>query len=243
MTKNKNLDVIINRYGFDKADQKWIPNGGDILKYIGVEVILVDFIRDGEGKWSNKIKKAYIKSISDYDPMTVTYLCRYRIVDEDTDTSWREKRIIPEGFSFENPEETGKMIRFIPYSLHCKMAEDEALYYRLGELFDNRSTLPMTSLEVISSSKEQDKTLNYSCNICAVIKTVPDEEGNSKILYFRINRLNLRHSYKDNYNLILTDNSNRSYTILIKSSDSQYKFKFNEEIIGDLKLIDLEDND
>lgn len=240
MTKNKNLDVIINRYGFDKANQKWIPNGGDILKYIGVEVILVDFIRDGEGKWSNKVKKAYIKSISDYDPMTVTYLCRYRIVDEDTETSWREKRIIPEGFSFENPEETGKMIRFVPYSLHCKMAEEEALYYRLGELFNNRQTLPISSLESISISKEQDKTLNYSCNICAVIKTSVD---NNSVLYFRVSKLSLRHNYKDNYNLTITDNSGKSYTLFIKSSDDKYKFKFNGEVIGDLKLIDIEDND
>lgn len=236
MSDNKNLEIITKRYGFDKADQKWIPGGADILKLIGVEVILVDFNKNSDDKWVSKIKKAYIKSISDYDMMTSTYLCKYRIVDEDDESSWREQRIIPEGFSFENPEETRKMIRFIPYSLHCKIAEEEAMYYRLGELFKNRDTLPISNIKQISESNEQEKTLTYSCNIGAIIETV-----NNEILYFRINKLKLRHNFKDNYNLTITDENNKAYTIPINSNDKYYEFKFNGDTIGNLKLIDLED--
>ena len=234
--ESKNLEVMKKRYGFDKAAAKWIPGGGEILKLIGVEVIMVDFIRNASSGWTNKIKKAYIKSISDYDPMTMTYLCQYRLVDEDKETSWREIRIIPEGFSFENPEETGKMIRFVPYSLHCKMAEEEAMYCRLGELFDKRKTLPIENLKQISGSKEQEKTLTYACNIGAVIKT-----EDNQILYFRIHKLNLRHNYKDNYNLTITDESKKAYTIPITMSEENYVFKFNGDRIGLLKIVDLED--
>ena len=233
--ESKNLEVMKKRYGFDKADAKWIPGGGEILKCIGVEVIMVEFNK-GEKGWTNKIKKAYIISISDYDPMTSTYLCKYRLVDEDKETSWREVRIIPEAFSFENPEETRKMIRFVPYSLHCKMAEEEAMYYRVSQLFDSRKTLPIENLKQISESKEQEKTLTYACNIAAVIKTIDDQT-----LYFRINKLNLRHNYKDNYLLTLTDEWKKAYTIPIIASEEEYVFKFNGDKIGLLKIIDLED--
>ena len=236
MSENKNLEILKKRYGFDKADTKWLLDGGDILKYIGVEVILVDFLRDVNNNWTNKIKKASIISISDYDLMTMTYLCKYRTIDEDKETSWREVRINPGGFSFENPEETGKMLRFIPYSLHCKIAEEEALYYRLGELFDKRKTLPIENLKQLSESKEQDKTLNFACNIGAVIKT-----EDNQTLYFRIHKLNLRHNYKDNYNLTITDGTNKAYTVPINSSAENYVFKFNGENIGLLKIIDIED--
>lgn len=236
MSENKNLEILKKRYGFDKANPKWFLKGGELLNFIGVEVILVDYTRDSNNIWTNKIKKAYINSITDYDPMTTTYLCKYRLVDKDKETEWREKRINPEGFSFELPEQTGKMLRFIPYSLHCKIAEEEALYYRLSELFDKRKTLPIENLKQISGSKEQEKTLTYACNIGAVIKT-----EDNQILYFRINKLNLRHNYKDNYNLTITDGTNKAYTVPINSSVENYVFKFNGENIGLLKIIDLED--
>lgn len=230
------LKKLKSYYGFNKGNTKWISDGADILKYIGIEVIFINFNKDADGNWVNKIKRALILSISDFDPMTDTYLVKYRIVNEDKDTSWREIRIIPEGFSFGNPEETGNMVRFVPYSLHCEIAETEAFYGRLFELFTKRDTMPFKSLEQISVSKEQDKTLNYRCNIGAVIKTVDNE-----ILWFRISKLTLKHSYKDKYKLIISDSANKTYLIDISSKEKEYKMTLGNEEIGVIKIIDLED--
>ena len=236
--ENKNLEIFKKKYKYKKNDLKWIPEGASILEYIGIEVVFVKFIKDSDAnkKWSTNIKKSYIISISDYDPMTSTYLCKYRIVGEDKETSWREMRIIPEGFSFENPEETGTMYRFIPYSLHCKLAETEAFYARVDEIEKKKDTLPVESLKQISESKEQDKVLTYSCNIGAAIRTIDDD-----ILWFRISKLSLRHTYKNNYNLTITDAEGKAITLQINSDLKNYNLKFGGDGIGTLKIIDLED--
>lgn len=234
---SNNLKKLKKLYGFDKNDIKWISNGADILKYIGIETIFVEFIKDAEGNWTNKLKKSIITSITDFDPMTDTYLIKYRLVDEDKDTSWREMRIISEGFSFGNPEETGKMYRFVPYSLHCKLAETEAFYARIKNLFEKRDTLSLESLKQISESKEKEKTLSYRCNIGAAIKTVDGD-----ILWFRLSNITLRHTHKDKYSLTLTDDNNKTYYLNISSNDTSYKFSYSKgEVIGDIKIIDLED--
>lgn len=227
------LELFKEKYGYNKGDLRYIPEGADILKYIGVEVIFVEFTKINN-EWTNKIKKAIINEITDYDPMTLTYLCKYRLVDEDKENSWRELRIIPEGFSFNQPEIEGKMYRFIPYSLHCKMAEDEALYNRLSILYAKRDTMILSNLENLSVSKEQDKTLNYAMNIGLVIKTI-----DNNILWFRISKLSLKHKYKNVYSLRVENKNNKNYTIEITGDQKEYKFIYNGTEIGSAKIIDL----
>lgn len=230
-----NEQMLISRYGFDKADYKWIPEGGELLQYIGASVVFVEFIKDASGNWIDKIKEADIIGIGDYDPMTITYNVKYRIKGEDTDSSFREMRIIPEGFSWGSPEETGVMYRFIPYSIHCKLAESEALERRIVDLYNSRPTLPIAALESISASKESGKTLEYACNIQAVIKV---EE---KIIHFRLSKLSLRHLHKNRYYLTIGDAKDKTYSMEILGDSKVYDFMIGTSKCGELKIIDLQD--
>lgn len=234
----KTLENLKERYGFSRRSQKWLATeGASILEMIGIEVVAIEFTKSESGDWSSILRKAVIVSISDFDPMTVTYLCKYRIVDEDSETSWRETRIIPEGYSL-IAEDANWMIRFVPYSLHCKMAETETFYSRLFELQAKRDTIPVSSLETLSVSKSQDNTLGYSCNIGAVIKTIDNE-----ILWFRIKKLSIRHKFKTSYTLSITSWDDKSYVLDIQSTDTEYNFTINKENLGKLKIIDLSCNE
>ena len=233
----KTLENLKDRYGFSKTSQKWIATeGASILEYIGIEVVAVEFTRKSDSNdWTTVLKKAYIQEISDFDPMTVTYLCKYRIVGEegDSETAWREVRIIPEGYSLMG-DDSNWMIRFIPYSMHCKMAETEAFYAKLFELQVKSKSLSIESMESLSSSKSQDSTLGYSCNIGAVIKTIDNE-----ILWFRIKKLSIRHKFKQTYTLSITSWDDKNYVFDICSSDTEHDFVVNKEVLGKFKIIDL----
>lgn len=219
------LEALKKRYGFNKGSYKYIPAGGEILKYVGQPVIFVDFSRNDEGEWNSTFETAFIKSISEFDPMTMTYLCKYNL----SDGVEKELRIIPEGFSWGDPEETGKMQRFVPTSLHYTLQEDELFYNRLQELYDSRDTLPLESVKLLADSKEQDKTLKYTHNIGAAIKT-----ADGKVLWIRLQKLGLTHRNGEYYNLSFGDERNR-WTVIVKSSDKEYEI----EKTGKLKLIDL----
>lgn len=235
--------LLDRRYGFDKADYKWIPAGAEILHYIGSSVVFVEFIKEASGAWVDNIKEADILSISDYDPMTVTYLLKYRIKGEDTESSFREMRIIPEGFSWGNPDETGVMHRFIPYSLHCKLAETEMLYARVSKLYTARPSLPIEALGTISGSAETKKTLEYSCNIVAALSIDPKQDGLGKVVFFRVHNLSLRHLHKDIYLLSITDGDGNIYTQEIQGTAEEHNFLVSGKYAGKLKLIDLQDNE
>lgn len=228
------LETFKERYGFSKTSQKWIATeGASILEYVGIEVVAVEFTKKADNDWTTVLKKACIHEISDFDPMTVTYLCKYQIVGEDKEGSWREVRIIPEGYSMMG-DDSSWMIRFIPYSVHCKMAETEAFYSRLFELQAKSQSLSIESLNTLSDSKSQEATLGYSCNIGAVIKTVDNE-----VLWFRIKKLNIRHKFKQAYTLSITSWDDKNYIFEILSSDSEHDFIVNKELIGKFKIIDL----
>lgn len=228
------LESLKERYGFSKTSQKWIAiEGASILEYIGVDVVAIEFTKKSDNDWTTVLKKACIREISDFDPMTVTYLCKYQIIGEDEGESWREVRIIPEGYSMMG-DDSSWMIRFIPYSVHCKMAETEAFYVRLFEVQAKSSGLSVESMGTISDSKSQDATLGYSCNIGAVIKTTDNE-----ILWFRIKKLNIRHKFKQTYTLSITSWDDKNYVFEINSSDTEHDFIVNKEMIGKFKIIDL----
>lgn len=222
------LEALKKRYGFNKGSYKYIPAGGEIFKYIGQPIIYVDFKKNEAGEWISFYETAILISLSDFDPMTMTYLCKYKLMS-DKNKEEKEIRIIPEGFSWGDPEETGMMKRFVPTSLHYTLQEDELFFKRLIELYDSRDTMPIESVKTLSDSKDQETTLKYTHNIGAAIKT---DDGD--YLWVRVNKVGLNHRNGEYYNLSFGDERNR-WSIVIKSSDKEYKI----DKVGTVKLIDL----
>lgn len=233
--------AFIERYGLNKGSLRWVSPGGEILRYIGMDVAVINFAMEKsevEGEHA-KVKSTTgglgrINSISDYDPMTGTYKINYTMTGIG-ETEPKEMRIIPEGFSFNQPDVDLSMTRFIPLSLHYAFMEAENFYTRLAELFDKRDTLPIEVLSQITESKEKEQTLNYFCNIGALIRT---SEG--EMLHFRLRDLKIKHLHKDRYDLILSD-GHESYVLSVSDQDKVYKFKQGKEEIGELKIVDIED--
>lgn len=226
------------RYGLNKSDMsKWLPEGCEIMKHVGMEVVFIDYLRDDQGNWSNSVKRALLKNISEYDPMTITYKADFVVYNSDDPNDFTEmsERIYPEGISFGNPEESGKMFRLNPTSLHCKSVEEEDFYSRLFIIESKNKTLSIDSIKTITDSASKDKTLKYACNIMAVIKLYDGE-----ILYFRVHDINLRHTHKDQYRLVLTDNKGKSINLNITSQDEFYNLTYGKDnIVGTVKVIDL----
>lgn len=230
---------FIERYGLNKGSMRWVSPGAEILRYIGTEVVVVHYTMEKsevEGEHakisSTDVRVGRINSISDYDPMTGTYKINYTMTGE---TDSMEMRIIPEGFSFNQPDVDLSMTRFIPLSLHYAFMEAENFYLRLAELFDKRDTIPINVLQEITDSKDKNQTLNYFCNIGAVIKT---SEG--EMLHFRLRDLKIKHIHKDRFDMILNDGHD-SYVLSVSDKDKVYKFKQGKEEIGELKILDIED--
>ena len=224
--------LLKEKYGYNKASYKYIPAGCEILKYIGQIVVFIDFKKNEKDAWEiSSTEKAQINSISSFDPMTMTYLCKYRLASDKKEDPDRELRIVPEGFSWGNPEETGEMKRFIPYSMHCTLVEDEAFWIRLSELWKTRDTLSIESLINLSNSKEREVQLKYTHNIGALIKL--DSSGD--LLWTRITGLTITHKAGTKYKLRF-ENDRETWTVMISSEDKDYDF---ESGIGRVKLIDL----
>lgn len=223
--------ILIDRYGFNRASYKWVLPGAEILKYIGQPLMHLEFTKNEEGKWDVETKKAVIKDISNFDPLTMTYHCFYFLENDEEE---KHIEIIPEGFSFGNPEETGKMIRFIPYSLHCQMTENELFLNRISELYDSRETMSIDSLKMLQDSKEQDKTLKYCCNLGMAVKL---EDGN--VLWIRLHKVNINHRNGTKYSIRLV-NDDDVWNYLVDRFDKEYDF---ENGLGKFKIIDLRTDD
>ena len=201
------LEDLKSRYGFSKTDTKWLMEGSSIMEYIGIELLIIEFSRDpGKGEWTNILKKGKILGMEDFNPIDSTYVCKYRTDDMD-EGSWKEVRIIPEGFEVIGPD-SNRMVRFIPYSLHTKMIETEEFYNKLFHLQVKAKNMEAKELMTISESKAQDQILEYSHNVGAVIKT---EDNN--ILWFRIKKLNMKHLHGTVYTIVLTAWDNKRYIL------------------------------
>lgn len=233
-TKEEILSELKDRYGFSKTDTRWLPEGSNILEYIGIDLIVIEFTRDVErNEWSNKLKKGIIHSITDFEPLSGTYLCKYS-TEEMEDNSWKEVRIIPEGFELLGPD-SNKMIRFVPYSLHSKMVETEEFYRKLFIKQAKSKTLDIKELSMISDSKDKEKILEYFHNIGALIKTVDNE-----ILWFRLKNISVKHLHGEIYTITVTSWDNKRYTLNeISSAEEEYKFIVEHSEVGKLKFIDL----
>jgi hypothetical protein len=222
------LKKLKETYGYSKGNYKYITPGAEILKYVGQNVVIVDFKKE-DGTWKDNIRYGLLKKIEDFDILTMTYMCTYSF---DGETEEHKIRIIPEGFSFEDPEKTGTMTRFIPMSLHFKMVEDEYFYTKkLRDLYDNSTTMPVDALQVLSDSGDQKATLRYAKNIGAAIEL----EDNS-LVWIRIQKLKLIHKKGTKYFLSFGDENENISMIIDTDLDRDYY----TNRYGKIKILDLE---
>lgn len=234
----KEISKLLDDYGYAPGNYKYIPGGSEILRYIGQAVMLVSFERvtttDSEGnetkQWQNKVDRALIDSIKDFDPMTMTYLAVYHL--EETPDQKIEVRIQPEGYEFCDPETSGKFVRLMPYSYHCKMVEDEFTIERVKNLYNSRDTLKIEELSSIAESKNQPQILRYSNNIGAAVKL-----SSGKMLWIRLHTLRLKHRSGDKFGLFFSSEDKKEWSFLISANETEYNFKD----LGTFKILDLAD--
>jgi len=224
-------EILKEKYSFHADNIKYLLPGAEILKYIGQDVALLKFKKDENGKWKTEHSKAKIEKIYDFEPQMMTYMCDYLENDE---PEIKSVRIQPEGASYENPEETGEALRFLPASKKFELLEDGMFFSRVAELWDSRKTMSLDSLLALSTSKEQDIQLRYSRNIGAAIRM--DDDGT--ILYIRIHKLILKHRAGNSYSLRI-ENDDRYWNFMITEDDETYDF----EGLGKMKILDIKSDD
>ena len=234
----KSLSKLVENYGYAPGSYKYIPHGCEILRYIGQAVVVVTFeavlVKDENGEeteqWQNRIDRALLESIYDYDPMTMTYKAKYHLDEDGAETV--EVRIQPEGYEFCDPATTKKFIRIVPYSYHCKMVEDEFTIERVKLLYEKRDTFDISQLRTIAESKNQAQILRYSNNIGAAVKL---ESG--KMLWIRLHTLRLKHRQGDVFGLFFSSDDEKEWSFLISADSTEYEFKE----FGKFKILDLAD--
>lgn len=241
------------RYEFNSGNVKWIAEGGDLLKIIGEELVYVEYKRnETTNEWSSTVERAVIDRMDDFDPITMTYHVKYRLLDRPNKDEVLEERIIPEGFSFDVMGQgiQNTMNRFTPFSLHTKVIEEGRYYKRVEKLWEERDTLPFGALKALNDNKDLTKTLRYAKNIVVAVKPLREVEGQeeleyveeSSVLVFRLAKIQLKHDYKTSWRLFLTDEEGNTYNLLIDEEDKDfYEFKIGNDLVGDLKIIDLMD--
>ena len=230
----KELKRLKDEFGYSPASYEYVAPAFEIEKYIGQNVILVNYkkSKEQEGKWETSTEMATIISIYDYDPMTMTSKIKYKVLKESEEEQVEEEtRIQPEGYEFVSPD-VDSFKRFQPISLHYKMIEDEFFFFRLKNLYDSRETLGIEQLKTISESKNQGQILRYSNNIGAAITL---EDGS--LIWIRIHTLRLKHRQGNTYGLFFSTSDKKEWSTVITSDEKEYT-------IGDwgkFKIIDLSD--
>lgn len=242
------LEEFKSLYGHNSGNLKWVPKGGVLLKYIGNDVVFVDFKKEN-GEWKSTLDQAHVIAIDNYDPVSMTYDITYTLASDPLKEKIVEK-IIPEGFTFDIMGQglQESMHRFIPIELHCAVLSEELFYQRVGKLFDSKPTLDFEALKVISGSKEQDKTLKYARNLVAAVRPTKKAEDNpdeleylEDIFVFRIHELRLRREGKGFWKLLMYDDQKKLYSVTVNENEPEefYELYIGQEYIGDLKVIDL----
>lgn len=238
------LEEKIITWSSGKKTAKFISQGGDILKHIGSEVLMVQFHKDDKGVWTtDEPIPVTIVFAGEFEPLTGTY----RIIYKEKDSGDKELRITPEGFSWNVPEEDGWMTRFVPYSVHFKMMEEEIFYNNLRTKFnENKRILGPDILSQFSTGKERKRRLVELNYITAVINT--DIEGglNEGILAFRISEITNVTKRGKKWSLVIKDMEGDSVLIQNYIEDPETKVWYspgltiNNKLIGDLKILDIE---
>lgn len=202
------LEQVKKNCGYDPASPKWISRGGELMKYLGMEVMRLDFKKNDKGEWENSVGKSLLLQANKYDPNTETLELVWKDVDySKPESEWEIKKteIVPPGFSFGNPEEKGEMTRFIPYSLHMEKIETEAFYAKLGYLFrlegDLDRSLVLPELMTLASSRDRVNSLCHIHYIAVVIKPVDTED----VYIYRLGDIGIRHQFKSAWKITAKD--------------------------------------
>ena len=112
--KKTRLEEFRDLYGFSSGSLKWIPEGGDILNYIGQEIVYVQYDKPNpsEDVWVNSFKNVKVLEIGDFDPLTITYNIKYQFYESGVPVGdVLEERIIPEGFNYDITGQTSESSR------------------------------------------------------------------------------------------------------------------------------------
>lgn len=228
--KKKSLkSVLLEDCSFNRGSLKFVPEGGEILKYVGCDVFHVKLTRDNsESPWKVDQKMVRIMDISDWEPMSGTYKVTYT---DFTDTF--TMRMIPEGFQFENSEETNNMERFVPLSIHFTLTELDMFYQRMKELFDTKPSLPIEALKKIQESKQEEQ-LGYYHNVGLLIQN--PEVG---ICYVRIYKITPIVKIGKEWKFSIQDKDGNVFPIKIHEEKQEQCFYLNGENLGDFKIIDI----
>ena len=247
MAKRTLKEILVSDYAFNKASLKWIPGGSQLIEYIGQEVVFVDYTRAGaESDWKIDIKRALIQTIHDFEPMTGTYEIIFSLIGEGengTDLLQRE-RVIPEGFSYNNPDESNWMHRFVPYSLHFKMGETEIMYMRMQKLFETRAGMTMGEIKKLQT-EDPKKKLEFFNNVRAIVDT--NVEGGLGIgtLTFRITEITEPKLLSKTWRFGIYDKERNYFPIKIDRANEEETvikgWTLGDEVIGDLKIMDIAD--
>lgn len=242
------LEQIKKNCGYDPASPKWLSRGGELMEYLGMEVMRVDFYKEGD-EWKNTVGKSLLLRADNYDPNTETVELVWKDVDYSVpESKWETKttKIVPPGFSFGDPEAEGKMTRFIPYSLHWKKMETEALFAKLGFLFQDQTdskALGMNELNNIASSRDRVNSLGHIHNIAVVVKPT---NGTGDIYTYRLGDINTRHQFKSVWKVTAKDVMGQNeLTLFIDDADPSKPCKTFEmrnargEVEAEVKFYDL----
>ena len=239
----KELAKLKENYSYQPGSYKYVPKGSEILKYVDQDVLLITYKKiseptgevDEEGKeivnsrWETSGTRAYIVSISDHNSFDMTYLCKYRIEDSE---EVKEARIIPEGYEYSVGTDVDEFIRFVPYSIHTLMTEDQIFYARVADMYDSKEPIKFEDLRTISDSKNQGQVLRYSHNIGAAVKL---EDGT--VLWIRIHALKIKHRQGNKFGLFFSDEDGKQWSALVTPEDTEYSLTG----LGTFKILDLAD--
>jgi hypothetical protein len=225
------LEKFKERYGFNTGSVKWLPQGGELLKYIGQEVILIEYTKNEDSSWSSSYSPVQVKSIDSYDPKTNTYKIVYSYKDKpEVD---EEERIIPEGYRFfpgEMVENTNYTNQFIPESTHLRCIEESGFYSSLSSMWSSKPSENLDNINsmIKSSDTQKGETLIRRIHLAAVIKT-----SSNDILYFRIIKFRYRTRKGGLVELELRDSENNLVTATGQKNSVSYRLSG----IGELKII------
>ena len=222
-------------YGFFTGSLKWIPQGGDLLRYVGQEVIFVEYKKKEDDSWGSTYNAATIISMDSFDNKTNSYLIKYKIKDEEEE---RSERIIPEGYRFADGKaigDDGYTNRFLPKSLHLSCIEESLFYESLSKRWDTTDTTDITNLRKIlkESTAKRGETLKRRYYIAAVVKSIDDNTIN----YFRVEDLKIKDKTGKIVKIDISDGSGNTFTVVGGNSDKSYNLNIGSEKIGELKLI------
>jgi hypothetical protein len=238
MENSKIVNLFKETYSLSLGSPKWISEGGELLKYIGQNVIMVKFKRESENSpWTNTTQMVNLVGISGFDEMTGTYTVAWK--EEGENTELQSERLTPEGFSFNIPEADNWMHRFLPISLHMQITEAQQMYARYRKLWEERESMKIDDIWKYCRSKQRD-TVGYKNYIALLVNT--DNGIDVGITECRIKSFSNPQNIGKFWSIGIRDARDNFYVLRIpKDSETDaFKFSLNGEYIGQAKIIDLQ---